>query len=129
MKNLKFPLLFAIAALAFGFIPTEAKAQYHGGSYSDQVVRYYDHCDGWRYKVVRYYDHHCRSWRERHVRVSRCHPRYQNEHSYGNGSGYGRGYRQPSYTSRSGYSNRRNVSVGGIRYTVDSRSGLSRGCR
>lgn len=129
MKNLKFPLLFAIAALAFGFIPTEAKAQYRGGSHCEQVIRYYDHHDGWRYKVVRYYDHHCRSWRERHVRVSRCRSRYENHHNYGSRSGYSRGYRQPSYTSRSGYRDQRDVRIGGVRFTVDSRNGLNRSCR
>ena len=120
---MKFPLLLAIAAFAFGFIPTEAKAQYRGGSHCEQVVRYYDHCDGWRYKVVRYYDHHCGSWRERHVRVSRC------RESYGHRGGYDRGYRHSGYTSRPRYSNHREVRIGGIPFTVDSRNGLSRGCR
>lgn len=129
MKNLKFPLLFAIAALAFGFIPTEAKAQHHGRSYHEQVVRYYDHCDGWRYKVVRYYDHSCHSWRERHVRVSRCRDSYRSRRGYDSRSNHHRGYRHSGYTSRSRYSNRRDVSIGGIRFTVDSRNGLNRSCR
>lgn len=123
MKNLKFPLLFAIAAFAFGFIPTEAKAQYHGGGYCEQVVRYYQHCDGWYYKVIRYYDHSCRSWRERHVRVSRV------RESHGYHGSYGREYSPPRYAPRPRYSNHREVRIGGIGYTVDSRRGLNRSCR
>lgn len=129
MKNLKFPLLFTIAALAFGFLPTEAKAQYHRGNHCDQVIRYYDNCDGWRYKVVRYYDHGCRLWRERHVRVSRCRPPIKSYRGHGSPHRYRSDYRQPSYTPRSRYPNHRIVNIGGVRYTVDSRRGLNRTCR
>lgn len=128
MKNLKFPLLFAIAILAFGFIPTEAKAQYHRGSHCEQVVRFYDHCDGWKYKVIRYYDRHCGQWRERHVRVARCGPSNYDYHRRGRVNyDYGRSNYHSNYRSR--YNRHRQVSVGGIRFTVDSRRGLSRGCR